>query len=284
MYGAELSTFMWAGQNSGQCLKENRCLPIGGHSVWGSKSVNISKEDGKGIYIVSTKMDSTSFFHDLAYGNAQRSGFITVLGIADALSKMINTEMPNHIVYTIFNNENYGYGGSQRFIHDIKSECKKEYGCPEKYRNLDFEKIKGVIDFDSIGLMNTNTGPDRYFLHVDSLEASSSLVGKLSGSFSSYSLVSSTNVSKGLPPSSLQSFLSQKRSIPGVVVADYDDTFSNNFYNADSDLAEAWTDSNLNSICALTTSLARSIYSLAGETESIPSEISANCTFVSFKN
>jgi hypothetical protein len=274
---------MWAAQSSEQCLKEKRCLPIGGHSVWGSKSVNISKEDGKGIYIVSAKMDSTSFFHDLAYGNAQRSGFITVLGIADALSKINNTEMPNHIVYTIFNNENYGYGGSQRFVHDIKSECKDENGCEDLFRNLDFEKIKGVIDFDSIGLMNTNAGPERYYLHVDSLETSSSLVGKLSGSFSNYSLVSSTDVTKGLPPSSLQSFLLQKRSIPGVIVSDYDDIFSNVLYNADADLAEAWTESNLDSICALTTSLARSIYSLAGETESIPSEISANCTFVSFK-
>jgi hypothetical protein len=118
---------------------------------------------------------------------------------------------------------------------------------------------------------------------MDKLDTSKELVNRLSGSFSGSSQInvnSTSDSSKGLPPSSLHSFLAKKRSIPGVVISDYDDKFSNRFYNSELDLGRDWTQSNTNSICSLSTFIAQKIYSIAGETDSIPTEIVANCTFV----
>lgn len=45
--------------------------------------------------MISSKIDSTALFHDLAVGGAQRSGFITLLAIADALSKVLYSKVLN---------------------------------------------------------------------------------------------------------------------------------------------------------------------------------------------
>jgi hypothetical protein len=47
LYGAEIDAFMWAARSSSECLKQGRCLPIGGNSVWSTFSQNIAEDDGK---------------------------------------------------------------------------------------------------------------------------------------------------------------------------------------------------------------------------------------------
>lgn len=171
-------------------------------------------------------------------------------------------------------------GGTCPGDSDCFSPCFKS----TKFSNIEFDKIKGVIDLDSIGRISSNTSPGQYFLHVDSTDASLDLVNKLSGSFlipSQINVNSTSNFTKGLPPSSLHSFLEKRRSMPGVVVTDYDDKFSNLLYNSELDLATEWTQTNIDSTCAFTTYFAQKIYSLAGETDSIPPDINANCTLVS---
>ena len=85
----EIDALMWAAESSTECLKGKRCLPVGGLSVWSSFS-QIQENDGKGIYILSAKMDSTALFHEFGFGAAQRSGFIGILAIADALAKVLS--------------------------------------------------------------------------------------------------------------------------------------------------------------------------------------------------
>ena len=189
--------------------------------------------------------------------------------------------MPNHVLITLFNSENYGYGGSQRFVEDLIKDSYQD----ESFRQIKFDAIKGVIDFDSIGLVNTNNGPSNYYLHRDKTDISNMLVSKLSGTFSGLfplNVNSTSDPSLGLPPSSLHSFLRKNRSIPGVVVSDYDTKFSNEFFNSELDNGIEWTQSNVDSICSLSTFFAQKIYSLAGETDTIPPEIQANCSFVTF--
>lgn len=58
-------------------------------SVYSTPSLDISADDKKPIVVVSASMDSRSLFHDLTVGaSSDVSGMVTVLAIADALSRV----------------------------------------------------------------------------------------------------------------------------------------------------------------------------------------------------
>lgn len=97
---------MWAAVNTETCLRRGNqcyslgdrqlillkgwCQPVGGLSVYSTPSIDIAQYDQKPIVVVSSAMDSRSLFHDLTLGvHYDLSGMVSVLAIADALSKVI---------------------------------------------------------------------------------------------------------------------------------------------------------------------------------------------------
>jgi nicastrin len=85
----DFDLFMWAAVNSETCLRRGWCQVVGGMSVFSSPSLNIAADDKKPIIVVSASIDSRSMFHDLTIGATKDvSGMITVLAIADALSRV----------------------------------------------------------------------------------------------------------------------------------------------------------------------------------------------------
>ncbi|CAG8714639.1 6152_t:CDS:2, partial [Racocetra fulgida] len=102
------------------------------------------------------------------------SGTIALLAVADAIS-----QLPKHILYTLFNGEAWGFAGSSRFVADITQfNCQVKgsaKGCPFKngcgfpckqdldFTRINFANIESIFEFNQIG-MNT-TG---FYVHVDS--------------------------------------------------------------------------------------------------------------------
>ncbi|ORY89548.1 Nicastrin-domain-containing protein [Syncephalastrum racemosum] len=288
---------MWAAVNAETCLRRGWCQPVGGLSVYSTPSFDISPEDQKPIVVVSSAMDSRSLFHDLTIGiNYDLSGMVSVLAIADALSKVPLTHLPKHILYTLFTAETWGFAGSQRFVHDIKTpfECtnaSRATACPYTnppcnnpcVKNIDFKRIH----FDAIEAIveiNSVSGTSGYWAHVDDPTTNQGLLSNLqqmnTTPGSGIRPADGDQVRRKLPPSSAMSFLAQKRDMQAAVITDYQQEMGS-FYN--SDLDDDNTDLNVvaQSICGLVNTTARGVYVQAGGTAQDASGIAADCELVS---
>ncbi|KAI9099737.1 Nicastrin-domain-containing protein [Phlyctochytrium arcticum] len=337
-YAVQFDSFMFADVDSGTCLRRDRCDPIGGLSVWSSFSSlaqGTTMDSAKPIIVVASKLDSRAFMFDFSFalrystgpstpvfaiGAAARTGLVTALATADALSKYFQqpaaTPLAKQILFTFFDAEVWGYAGSQRFVQDITTpfQCKERSsqptaGCPITSANctnpcfydLDFESIKfdnieSIIEFDSVGgsispdqdLSNTNI-----YMHVDvNNTQNAALMSTFGGTVSSPGFNGSTALSVNvipaataagnlrLPPSSAMAFLA-KKNIPAIVLGDYQRNFSNKFYNSEFDDGRGWDADNIALMCALANKTARTLFtSASGTNASAPSVVSANCTLI----
>eukprot|EP00537_Pseudo-nitzschia_pungens_P001159 CAMPEP_0172368850 /NCGR_PEP_ID=MMETSP1060-20121228/29602_1 /TAXON_ID=37318 /ORGANISM="Pseudo-nitzschia pungens, Strain cf. cingulata" /LENGTH=780 /DNA_ID=CAMNT_0013093587 /DNA_START=93 /DNA_END=2435 /DNA_ORIENTATION=+ len=123
-----------------------KCLPLGGVSVWGfagSPPPSIDDNDennnaNKPAVVVGTSIDSTSMFHDLVPGtNEGASNILATIMAAYLLGQSVDDatldQLPNRIVFGLFEGEAYGYLGSRRFIKDIYNfECDNQYKVRSK--------------------------------------------------------------------------------------------------------------------------------------------------------
>ncbi|GJJ79156.1 nicastrin [Entomortierella parvispora] len=265
----QFHAFMWAAQDAGTCLRKGWCTPVGGASVWATPSINITSTDNKPIVVISAAMDSRSLFHDLTMGvESSISSMVTLLAVAEALSRSsipLDT-MPNHILYTLFTAEAWGFSGSQRFVQDISTtiDCLKPNGASctyPFYSDLDFERINpanihAIIEAGQVGSLGpatpgTGSGPTLY-AHIDNTQAAASTalldqivqvgstVGNVTAAPNSTGTIQAANsdgVQRGLPPSSSMSFLKAQPQIPTVVVTDYQKEMS---LLTSSDLDDSW--------------------------------------------
>jgi hypothetical protein len=95
------------------------------------------------------------------------------------------------------------------------------------------------MDFSNV-MSLSGSGVDKFYMHVD--EASSgtdNLMSLVGGGSSNVTIERAWDGTPGgnlrLPPSSMQSFLKQKRDIPGIAFGDFKDELSNPFYNSEFD-------------------------------------------------
>ncbi|KAI8929923.1 Nicastrin-domain-containing protein [Entophlyctis helioformis] len=315
LYSMEFDALMWSAINSETCLRRGWCQPVGGYSVWSTFSTNMTASDKKPIILVSSKLDSSAFIHDFAYGAAQRTGMVAMLGVAEALSRVVGgmASLPKTVIFSAFNAESWSFAGSQRFVADLTTPftCKDASGnpsaaCPLRgaactspcrastnYTNIAFDQIESIIEFDTIGGLTRPGGTSSpHFLHVDTVNAqTSNLVNALRDQVSvtfaggsapvsvSLDAAFSATANNRLPPSSAMAFLA-KRNIPAVVISDYQAQFSNRFHNSEFDDGSQWNTNNVASLCGVVNSTARNIHLLAGGSAAESASISVNCTLV----
>lgn len=99
--------------------------------------------------------------------------------------------------------------------------------------------------------------------------------------------VQSTDASSPLPPASLQSFLKKDLGIPGLLIANHRNAFTNLYYNSEWDTFESINTGRLSRHLAdIARTVAAAVYQLAAG-EQMPNSITANLTLVilpSFNN
>lgn len=224
-------------------------------------------------------------------------------------------EMTKHIVFAFFYGESFGYSGSKTFIKDLLSEfecLKKEEDmsiCPVRnancsnpcmfstyYKSINFNNIEYIIELDSIGnLYNEITGPSAsVYMHANQADPQTEkLHTKFVGTYNTqqYLPTSPFDVAiepvfknhtgnKGLPPSSIMSFL-EKRDIPSLLFSSYKDRFSNPYYYSVLDSKVGFSPQHISYICTLVDVISNALYK---DMTNIPDgklkKFSHSCTFL----
>ena len=149
-YGMAFHSQMNAGVDSETCLRRGMCLPMGGQSIVSSLE-NATKEGGgdnddeREVVYVTSRMDTTSMFHDLTPGSeGYVSGLIVQLAAQITLAELLRNDsspallkqddLKRKLVFAYFNGEAYDYLGSKKFVHDLESfEVKKKKNIHHLY-------------------------------------------------------------------------------------------------------------------------------------------------------
>lgn len=209
------------------------CDPLGGFNVWAStRPINNTEKGHKmfqSVVIAAARLDSRSFFFDLAPGaQSSASGLITLLAAAQALKNITETAQPNKtILYTFFEGETFDYIGSSKMVYDMEN---KQFA-------LDLDNVHSVVEVGQVGLRVANSP---IYLHTDPVSRRNSSVEeevkKLIDNFQAAAAntkvpVEEPLVSQPLPPSSFQRFL-RARPFPGIVIQDHNSTFTNKYYES----------------------------------------------------
>jgi nicastrin len=140
-------------------------------------------------------------------------------------------------LFTFFDLESLGFSGSQRFVQELTQPftCHSEtvtHTCPKQsldycsdpcfsqtdFLKINFDKIEVVIDLSQIGGFGSDN--NHTFIHTDD-QISQNV--ELADTFVAQGMLKAQVT--GYPPSSVSSFL-KKKSIPAIVLADYDQHFS----------------------------------------------------------
>ncbi|GAB2212538.1 hypothetical protein Drorol1_Dr00020511 [Drosera rotundifolia] len=254
--------------NSEHCLRESTCLPLGGYSVWSSLPPisASSSESSKTIILAVTSMDSASFFRDKSFGaDSPVSGLVAMLAAADALSHIDDSQsFKKQLVFLIFTGEAWGYIGSRRFLHELDLQSNSTKG-------LNSSLIDMVLEIGSVGKGYIN-GVNTFYAHAagDDLATNYTLnalqVALASLKSDSVKLSNASSANPGIPPSSLMMFLKKNSRASGIVLEDFDTSFSNEFYHSHlDDIANV----NSTSIVAAASLIARSLYILAKDAENM---------------
>ncbi|XP_068663226.1 nicastrin isoform X2 [Aristolochia californica] len=258
--------------NSESCLKDQSCLPLGGYSVWSSlPPINVSSsKTSKPILLAVASQDSSSFFHDKSLGaDSSLSGMISLLAAVDALSRVDGLhELKKQLVFLFPTGESWGYLGSRRFLAELDAGTDAVTG-------LNSTLIEQVLEIGSVGKGSTKEAT-KFFAHVgkdlsgakDMLTALQLASDSLGPEGVKIEKASSSN--PGVPPSSLMAFLSKNSSTSGIVLEDFDSTFTNKFYHSHLDSL-----SNINSslIVRAASVVARALYILANDGSQLNTQV-----------
>ncbi|XP_051147065.1 nicastrin [Andrographis paniculata] len=265
--------------DSHSCLKERTCLPLGGYSVWSALPPinNLTSPKEKPILLAMTSMDSASFFRDKSLGaQSPISGLIALLAVADALSHLKDLDKLNkQLVFVVLTGEAWGYLGSQRFLLESDQQS-------DTIKGINLSKIETVVEIGSVGKSSVH-GTRTFFTHTTEKSSADVTFEALQSAQDSLKtdnivLKPASRSNPGVPPSSLMTFMRKRPQISGVVLEDFDSTFSNNFYHSHLD---EQSNVNSSSIVAAASLVARALYILAGGNDpSVMKSIKINSTLV----
>uniref|UniRef100_A0A673AC93 Nicastrin n=1 Tax=Sphaeramia orbicularis TaxID=375764 RepID=A0A673AC93_9TELE len=240
----QLYSHMSAVTDTATCMRRNDinfsispegvCDPLGDSNVWASsRPINTTQKGHKNsenVIIAAARLDSRSFFFDIAPG-AQSSvtGFVSLLAAAHALRNATQEAPPNRtILYTFFQGETFDYIGSSRMVYDMENN---QFA-------VDLDNVHSVLEVGQVGLRSDS----QLWLHSDPVSRRNSSVRKLIENLQVASkdlnvTVNQPQASQPLPPSSFQRFL-RARPIPGIVIEDHQSVFTNRYYESMYDNAE----------------------------------------------
>ncbi|NWU73065.1 NICA protein, partial [Pterocles burchelli] len=255
------------------------CDPLLDYNVWSTlQPINSSGkvEPEKEVIMVATRIDSHSFFWNIAPGaESAVSSFVTHLAAAEALHKASDIHLlQRNIMFTFFQGETFDYIGSSRMVYDMEKDM-----FP-----LRLENIHSFVELNQVALRNDSV----LWMHTDPVsrmnesvqEQVRNLLDILSSSSAGANVtLQEVGYSQPLPPSSFQRFL-RARHIPGVVLTDHQTAFQNRYYQSMYDTPEnirmqypeglspdetlEYVTDTAKSLAEVATVVARALYRLAG--------------------
>ncbi|XP_054038806.1 nicastrin isoform X1 [Rissa tridactyla] len=255
------------------------CDPLLDYNVWSTlQPINSSGkvDPEKEVIIVATRIDSHSFFWNIAPGaESAVSSFVTHLAAAEAVHKASDIHsLQRNIMFTFFQGETFDYIGSSRMVYDMEKD---------KFP-LRLDNIHSFVELNQVALRNDSI----LWMHTDPVsrmnESVEVQVRNLLDILSNSSMGANVTLqeagySQPLPPSSFQRFL-RARHIPGVVLTDHKTAFQNRYYQSMYDTPEnirmqypeglspeemlEYVTDTAKSLAEVATVVARALYRLAG--------------------
>ncbi|XP_070829864.1 nicastrin [Chaetodon trifascialis] len=244
----QLYSHMSAVTDTATCMRRNDinfsispemvCDPLGDYNVWAStRPLNNTAKGhkmGESVVIAAARLDSRSFFFDIAPGaESGVSGFVALLAAAHALRNATQEAQPDRtILYTFFQGETFDYIGSSRMVFDMQNNNFA----------VDLDNVHSVVEIGQVGLRTDS----KLWLHSDPVSRKNSsvndevrkLIENLHSAAGGLTVsLAEPGFSQPLPPSSFQRFL-RARPIPGVVIEDHQSAFTSRFYESMYDNAE----------------------------------------------
>ncbi|XP_015255039.1 PREDICTED: nicastrin [Cyprinodon variegatus] len=238
----QLFSHMSAVTNTATCMRRNSisfsispemvCDPLSDYNIWAPvKPLNTTEKGhkaGESVVIASARLDSRSFFSDIAPGaESAASGLVTLLAAAHALRNATQEAQLNRtIFYTFFHGETFDYIGSSRMVFDME-------------RNqfpIDLDNIHSVLEIGQVGLLSNS----KLWLHTDPVSRRNSsieeevknLITNLQAAANGLNVsVEEPAATQPLPPASFHRFL-LARPFPGVVIEDHSSSFTNKYYQS----------------------------------------------------
>ncbi|XP_067053830.1 nicastrin-like isoform X1 [Acropora muricata] len=256
--GVQLKDFMYAAKDTPTCMRKTYmpgptrndfCQPLGDQNVWGSLYPIKAPLNDSEVVVLATKMDSSSFFHDLSPGvDNDGTGIIVALAAARLLGAMKrNGSIPapkNPIVFIFFQGESWDYIGSSRMVYDMEhndfpsdDQTWKVGNKSKESFKMKTSNIKYFIELNQLGLLDDEGS---LWAHSDPGTSTTTarqvkdIITTLSNTSSDFNLTVKKPASEDqpLPPASFQRFLRSNRKIPGVVLTDHSSVYTNKFYNS----------------------------------------------------
>ncbi|KAJ0011558.1 hypothetical protein NQD34_012533 [Periophthalmus magnuspinnatus] len=205
------------------------CDPLGGVNVWTSTRLINNTDKGhkksESVVIAAARLDSRSFFFDLAPGaQSSASGVVALLAAAQALKNMTEEMSSNtSIIYALFEGETFDYIGSSKMVYDMETQ---QFA-------VDMDNVHSVLEVGQVGLRSSNSP---IWLHSDPVSRRNSSVRRLILNLQTAAKNTNVNVSEPdasqpLPPSSFQRFL-RARPLPGIVIQDHQSVYTNRYYES----------------------------------------------------
>lgn len=254
----ELKAFMWAAVDTPTCLRRGRlnmllnpqpseyCDPLGSVNIYAPLLAQNKSEgpiNNDSVIFISARMDSASMFDGLSTGaDTAITGMATLIAITEILNRdevkddIANAQAIDNIVLVLLNGESFDYIGSSRMVYDMMNQ-KFPFPLsdnPSQSPLLSLEHIKYWIE---LGSLADNNDPTVY-LHSDPLSTKDTFVDDQVSKVADALIKNRGNLqlervdkSIPLPPASLQSFLKKDQSIPGLLITNHKESFSNKFYN-----------------------------------------------------
>lgn len=196
--------------------------------------------------LVTAAIDSTAFFHYLAYGaNDAVASIAVMMAAAEAIGRSGDTAgLAKQPLFFLANAEEFGYAGSRRFARDITSGISCASGstvsgsntssglplCTDPiypstlFERIDSSSITDAIAIDQVGRLNNG----QLYLHSLSGQPSNlNVFQNVAEGLNGVTVAASAAIAV-VPPSPLNSFMSVLPNLEntGVVLSGYDATFN----------------------------------------------------------
>ena len=178
---------------------------------------------------------------------------MVLLAVANMLSKSRESDFKrgiSNVMFAFLNGESFDYIGSSNMVYNMKNsafpssdEAKGTAKVEDNgNRNASDANITNAswpkIDLDSlkfvIELGQLNSENSELYAHVDTAFDDADLMENLKTTAlnNDVKIREASNKNRGLPPASLQSILKEKRSVPGILVSNFDQQYSNSYYHS----------------------------------------------------
>jgi len=182
-------------------------------------------------------------FEELVPGTSTITGLVTLMAVAktmSALKESIKIKQKNqhmNLVFAIFDGEAFDYIGSSATAVDMMSERFPSVVSSKIIpQNITLDSLHSVIELNQLSKTNGSI-----FIHSDPVSKKESNVRKAYDIFMNYlqqerDYVNQVSVSEvedlGLPPSSVQSFLRQKKDLLGIHLSNHHKQYEAKFVNS----------------------------------------------------